>query len=392
MARSSDNAERTVKVDLGERGYDVVVGAGLLPGVGERMRSLFPAPRRRVFGIADAGLPAEWPAETRRSLTDAGFEFAGELLQPSEEVKTLATAQRLLEQIAATRHERGEPMLALAGGVVCDVAGFVAAIYRRGVPIVQCPTTLLAMVDASVGGKTGVNLEVEDRLLKNMVGAFWQPSLVVADVATLRSLPERHFRAGLAECLKHGIICGEADPDLFDWTLTNLDRALGHEEGILVELIARNIAVKARIVEGDERETAPSAAGGRALLNLGHTFAHAVETLPHVSPDQSEAHAPLVHGEAVALGLVAAATTAERLGRVTAAQRDRVREAVEAAGLPSRVARLPASETLLASMGDDKKVAGGRLRLVVPVGSCGAEVVEAPPEDAVRAGLDAIRA
>ncbi|MEM1424592.1 MAG: 3-dehydroquinate synthase family protein, partial [Planctomycetota bacterium] len=293
----------TVRIGLGERSYDVIVGAGLLASVGGRVRELFPG-SGRVFVVHDNNLPKETVALVRDSLASEGFAVAGDGVNALESNKTVATVDRLLHGVAETRHERTDPVVALGGGIVGDVAGFVAASFKRGVPVVQCPTTLLAMVDASVGGKTGVNLGTRSGLKKNLVGAFWQPSLVLADVETLRSLPTRELSAGLGECLKHGLICaspsgpGEASPGtLFEETKEHCVRIRMGELDRAVRLIAENVRVKAAFVAGDERETAPSAAGGRALLNLGHTFAHAIETIPHLSPDGDPEHAPLLHGE-----------------------------------------------------------------------------------------------
>ncbi|MEC9372216.1 MAG: 3-dehydroquinate synthase family protein, partial [Planctomycetota bacterium] len=317
----------------------------------------------------------------------------------TERRKSLATAEHLLRCVAETRHERRDPIVALGGGVVGDVAGFVAATYQRGCPVVQCPTTLLSMVDASVGGKTGVNLEVEKAhrrggtLLKNFVGAFWQPSLVLADVRSLQSLDARHVRCGIAECIKHGMIARGvgATEDLFEWTASMLPSIVEQDEDVLVDLVARNVAVKARVVVGDEREEAASSAGGRALLNLGHTFGHAIEPLAGLSPTGKETDAPLLHGEAVGLGLVAASACAAELGMVEGEYAELVRATVEAAGLPVRVKGLPSDEDLIAAMGHDKKVRGGKLRLVLPCGDGEARVVDDPDERAVRAGIGAIR-
>jgi 3-dehydroquinate synthase len=379
-----------------ERRYDVVVQPGALADLGPRIAATLGAgahgSRRRAFMVADAGLPGSLIDAARVSLDAAGFDAHVELLAPSESVKTLDTAEHLLERIIATRHERTDPLIAIGGGIVGDVAGFVASIYRRGVPVIQCPTTLLAMVDASVGGKTGVNLRAGDTLKKNMVGCFWQPRLVIADPGALASLPDRQLRAGLAECLKHGLISRATDPDLFSWTRAALPRVLSRDGAALAQLIERNVRVKASFVAGDEREEATSAEGGRAILNLGHTFGHAIETIPHLSPTADAGDAPLHHGEAVALGLVAAAATSAALGMLTPADAESVRAAVDAAGLPSRVAQLPSDDAILAAMAHDKKVAGGRLRLVLLRAIGNACVIDDPPTGAVVAGLRAIRA
>lgn len=387
---------RCVRVELGERGYDVMVGAGVIASLGARTRAAVGDRAGRAFLVADAGVPDAFVGRARESLAQAGFEVGLASFDPTERVKTIATFERLLGALGRSGQDRSDPVVALGGGIVGDVAGFVAASYRRGVPVVQCPTTLLAMVDASVGGKTGVNLEIAGEggasLAKNMVGAFWQPRAVLADVDALASLPERHRRAGVAECLKHGMIARRgAGEDLLGWTEANAGAIAGGDPGVMAELVARNVAVKASVVAGDERETAPSADGGRALLNLGHTFAHAIETIAHLSPG-GPAEAPLLHGEAVALGLVAAGAMSVSLGLLDAGEGGRVRELVGAFGLPTRVAGLPGDAELVARMrGQDKKVVGGVLRVIAPDGPGSARVVDDPAEEALRAGWAAVR-
>lgn len=344
--------------------------------------------------VLDRGLPEQFCDAVFAGLKSRGILCFRRLQEAHEEHKNTGSVTALLHCIAQGKHERAEPVISLGGGITGDVAGFVAAIYRRGIPWVNCPTTLLAMVDASVGGKTGVNLDLGDPehpdLKKNMVGAFHQPILVVADVDTLSTLPDRELRCGLAECVKHGMIAAEfGEPGLLDWTEASLERFLGRDAEALTELIARNVAVKAAVVRGDEREEADE--GGRALLNLGHTFGHAIEPLPKLSPDGDPANAPLKHGEAVALGLVAACRTAAAMGLCPGSLGDRVCAIFKRAGLPVAVAGLPEEERLLALMAHDKKVRAGKLRLVLPVASGLAKVVQDPPVPAVRAGLTAIR-
>lgn len=393
-------APRTIRVGLNTRPYDVVVGADLLPTLGRRIleslahdapaRSHLP---RRAFVIADANLPREIVATAIASLTEAGYLTTGETVAATEQNKSIAAAERLLLSLARTRHERTDPVIALGGGVTGDLAGFVASIYRRGVPVIQCPTTLLAMVDAAVGGKTAVNLHLpatdgtEPRLLKNLVGSFHQPSLVLCDARLLASLPDHHFRAGLAECIKHALLGADwREPDLLDWTTANLPSILDRTETHLIELIARNLAVKAAVVAADEREDGDCPGGGRLALNMGHTIAHAIETLPIPHLGRS-----LLHGEAVALGLIAEAACGERLGATARGTADRITGLVRAAGLPASMPELPSSEEILAGMLHDKKTAGGRLRLALPTGDGRCRIVFDPPEEAIRAGIDRIR-
>ncbi|HVZ94412.1 MAG TPA: 3-dehydroquinate synthase family protein [Phycisphaerales bacterium] len=388
----------TIPIHLGPRSYDVLVGEGVLSEIGPRAADLVPG--RRAFVVVDVGVPATIVGTALASLEQSGFTVTRADLKPSEANKSIDTVSRLLHQIAQTRHERTDPVIAIGGGIVGDVAGFVAASYRRGVPVIQCPTTLLAMVDASVGGKTGVNLVFPDKTLKNMVGAFWQPRLVVADIFALASLPERHLRAGLAECVKHGLISvgiknpvgRPVDADLFTWTNANLLRFRMGDAALLEALIARNVAVKAAIVTDDEREEKPSSAGGRALLNLGHTFGHAIESFHYLSPDGDPRNAPVLHGEAVALGLVAAAAASRAMNRLAQPDEERIRVAVERLGMESRVVGLPPDDKLIEAMSHDKKSIGGSIRVVVPASLGVSEVIEKPPLDAIRAGWDAIRA
>ncbi len=381
---------------------------------------------RRAHLIVDLGLPSGVINPAMASLESAGFAVSISTSRADEQHKSISSAAQVLQELLASKHERTDPIITLGGGIVTDLGGFVASTYRRGVPVIHCPTTLLAMVDAAVGGKTGVNLALPDgSLAKNMVGAFWQPHLVLCDPDVLRSLPLRQLRAGMAECLKHALLSagladgvpagGGRDAGLWAWTLDHLDACLRLDPAAMSELIARNIAVKAGVVSGDEREEAPSSAGGRALLNLGHTFAHAIETLPGLEPipgipansnatsqisgvgsPPGESRPPasfmLHHGEAVGLGLIAAASASAKLGMISESDADAVRTAVGRAGLPTRVRGLPADEVLIERMSHDKKNLGGTLRLILLKKLGEAVVVENPPMDAVRAGWSAIRA
>lgn len=387
----------SVRVTASSAAYDVLIGKGVIDTIGQAARDRLGRPARRAFLVVDSGLPASWINRAASSITAAGYQVSQAALTATESHKSLSALQGLLSEMAAGKLERFEPVFALGGGIVGDVAGFAAASYRRGVPVIQCPTTLLAMVDASVGGKTGVNLEASGSLKKNLVGAFHQPSLVVADVESLHSLPDRHFRAGLAECIKHGMISAgdgalKADPGLFTWTASNLRAILARDPAVLTELITRNVRVKAAVVGTDEREELPSEQGGRALLNLGHTFGHAIETIPHLSPDGTPEHAPLHHGEAVAVGLVAAAHCSLGAGLCNDGLVKQVEAAMAAAGLPTRLAGLPPSDRLLELMSHDKKVVGGKLRLVLPVGddpgTCG--VIENTGATAIMQGWKAV--
>lgn len=382
--------DQGIVVRTGGGAYPVLVGSGLLLGLGELMVEALGRTPKRAMIVADAGVPSEVAEEAARSVEGRGVGVFRIRFGPSEQAKTLRTLERLVAEAAGAALERSDPIVALGGGVVGDLAGFAAATYRRGAPVVQCPTTLLAMVDASVGGKTGVNLEVGGALLKNMVGAFHQPTMVVADVRTLGSLSDRQMSAGLAECLKHGLLAAEfGDPGLLDWTVERLEAIRAREPGVLTELVVRNVRVKAAVVGEDEKELAPE--GGRALLNLGHTFAHAIETLDGLSFDgRTQEH--LLHGEAVGLGLLAAAVVGTAVGSVPGRVVTEVEQALGLAGLPGRVHGLPEGKEIIARMRHDKKVRDGALRLVLPADGRRAVVRTDVPEEVISWGIDRIRA
>ena len=377
----------SVRVELGERSYEVLIGPGELAGLGRVVRAR--QPRARVaFVVADPGVPRPSIDEALGSLTWADFRTHQERVEQGEACKTTQGLERLVGAMAGAGLERGDVVVTVGGGAACDLAGFAASIYRRGIAVVHCPTTLLAMVDASVGGKTGINLRTDQGLKKNMIGTVWQPDAVIADVSVLRSLPDRDVRAGLAECLKHGMIGEHADDaGLLDWTAQNLAPVMAHDPRTLSQLIERNVALKARIVAGDEREEAPE--GGRALLNLGHTFAHVIETLPGLAV--YDLSPPLLHGECVALGLIAAGACSESVGIAPQGTADLVRAVVAMAGLPTSVRGLPDNAALSGLMAGDKKSRGGVLRVVLPTGAGRAIVVPNPDRGALAAGWDSIR-
>ncbi|MBZ0172815.1 MAG: 3-dehydroquinate synthase [Phycisphaerales bacterium] len=375
--------------------YDVRIGSGVAAAFAGELADLLGTKPGRVFAVIDRGVPGAWVDRVLVAYEASGFTIDRFTFEPSEQAKSIETFGEVLGRIAASRLERREPVLAIGGGIVGDVAGFAAACYRRGVPVVQCPTTLLAAVDASVGGKTGVNLVVPgggsgDELLKNMAGAFHQPRAVLTDLDAFKSLSERHFRSGLAECVKHGMISADwGDAGLLAWSCDSIGPILARDPGVLGELVSRNVAVKARVVAADEREQSDT--GGRALLNLGHTYAHAMETIGHLSPDGDPANAPLQHGEAVALGLIAASACSAALGRIGSDDVEAVREAVVLCGLPTSISGLPDNDTLIARMQHDKKAARGRLRLTLLREMGKGELVTDPALDAVTAGWSSIR-
>ena len=358
-----------IPVRCASRDYEVRIAGGALHGIGDRMRTTMPG--RRTAIIADARVADEQGGIVERSLRAAGYEVALHRLVAGEPSKTLDQVHALYGWLLDHQFERGQPIIALGGGVVGDTVGFAAATYLRGLPLVHCPTTLVAMIDSCIGGKVGVNLPQG----KNLIGAFYPPSLVLIDVHALRSLPDRELRCGLAECVGHAVI---ADPALFDWIERHLLEVMQRRTDVLEELIQRNVRIKADIVMADEHER-----GMRALLNLGHTFGHAIEVCLDYHHYQ--------HGEAVALGLIAAARTAHRIGHCDAAVGPRIEALLRAIGLPTCSARLPATSVLMAAMRRDKKVVAGALRLVLPraIGSVSLETNV--PDAAITEAWDSLR-
>ena len=351
--------------------------------------------------VVDSGVPDRFAKSVVADLESNGFVVCVARITPTESIKSIETYHDLMNQVAISGHTRIDPIIALGGGVVGDLSGFVAASYQRGVPVIQCPTTLLSMVDASVGGKTGVNLQVNTetgstRLLKNLVGAFHQPKLVIADMDVLDSLDPRHRRAGLAECIKHGMICkgvgDESNHDLMDWMIANLSAIRSFDPATIAQLVQRNVALKAKVVALDEHESTSAKGGGRMLLNFGHTFGHAIETIPGLSPDPSHPElAPLHHGEAISLGMVAACQCARFLGLCDDLIIIELIDVLKSVGLPISVEGLPATDQILDSMLKDKKTAGGAVRLILPTRRGKCEIVSDPDPSAIKHGIDAIR-
>ncbi|MDJ0386612.1 3-dehydroquinate synthase [Roseomonas sp. E05] len=349
-AISAFTAPARLPVALAGRGYDVVIGQGLLERAGGLIAPALPA--RRVAVVSDASVAALHLPSLRAGLEDAGIEIRASLtVPPGEGSKSLATYGVVMEELLAAGIDRNTAVVALGGGVVGDLAGFVAATAMRGLPFVQVPTTLLAQVDSSVGGKTGINLKAG----KNLAGAFHQPRIVLADTGVLATLPARELRAGYAEVAKHGLLQGP----LWNWCEAEGARAVAGDAAALRHAVLESCRLKSAVVAADEREE--SAEGGRALLNLGHTFGHAVEA-------ECGYDGTLLHGEAVALGLGLAARLSARLGLCDAALPGRVEAHLAAVGLPARLTDLPRRFTVEALMGrmrKDKKVRDGRLRFVL---------------------------
>ena len=337
-------AATTVPVTLGNRSYQILIGGGLLKRLGTLCGEL-PLTRRAVV-VTNPQVNRLYGATAAASLRHAGFQVMTVEVPAGERAKSLRQAAGLYRVFLDHRLDRRSAVIALGGGVIGDLAGYAAATYLRGLPLVQVPTTLLAQVDSSVGGKVAVNLPEG----KNLIGAFHQPSLVVADIRTLKSLPQREFKAGLAEVVKHGMI---ADPELFAYLETHLDSILGVEEETLALLVARSCAIKARVVEQDEREE-----GMRAILNFGHTVGHALEAIT--------GYRRLLHGEAVAIGMVVATTLSVKRGLCEEGDLLRLRSLLMRIGLPTTSSVHVTS--LLKAINYDKKVKNQVIHFVLTKG------------------------
>lgn len=356
----------TVRVDLGARSYDIYIGSGILGGLGRRVRQVCAGDKALL--VSNRKVFALYGEIAGKSLADSGFEVAFGEMGDGEEHKNLATLEKLYDLAFAHNLGRRCPVIALGGGVVGDAAGLAAATYLRGVPFVQVPTTLLAQVDSSVGGKVAVNHPGG----KNIIGAFYQPGLVVADMSTLKTLPPREIKSGLAELIKYGVI---SDAGFFSWLEDNTGRLLDLDEAALAHAVAVSCRIKARVVEADETEQ-----GLRAILNFGHTAGHAVESL--------SGYGVYSHGEAVAAGMAAAARLAEIMGLLPAEQAGRIVSLIRRAGLPVSLPPSLGADDLIAAMRQDKKARAGRLTFVLPVEIGGVKVFEDVSENAVRQALD----
>jgi 3-dehydroquinate synthase len=359
-----------VPVSLGERSYDIVIGSGLLAEAGAHFRAVLPKAKACIVtdvNVANRHLPA-----LERALLDAGVTASAVVIPPGESSKSFDVFEQVVDQVIGGRFERGDAVVALGGGVVGDLSGFVAGVVRRGMRFVQIPTTLLAQVDSSVGGKTGINV----RQGKNLVGVFHQPDLVLADTDVLDTLPPRDFRAGYAEVAKYGLI---DDAPFFAWLEDNW-REVFAGGAARTHAIAVSCRSKAAIVARDEKET-----GDRALLNLGHTFGHALEAATGYS-------STLVHGEAISIGMVLAHDFSVRMNLMGPDDATRVRRHFEAVGLPTRLDQvpggLPDADGLMALIAQDKKVSRGALTFILARGIGQSFIARDVPPEAVRHFLD----
>lgn len=335
---------RTLTVELGDRSYPIFIGADLLSNA----ECLVPYIKgRQVCIVSNETVAPLYLHSLKQGLKQAlqGFQVDEVVLPDGEHYKSLDTLNQIFTHLLEARHNRSTTLIALGGGVVGDMTGFAAACYQRGVKFIQVPTTLLAQVDSSVGGKTAVNHTIG----KNMIGAFYQPQAVIADTSSLATLPDRELRAGLAEVIKYGLL---GDAPFFDFLENNVDQLLAKDETLLAEAIERSCQNKARIVSQDERE-----GGVRALLNLGHTFGHAIEA--------AQSYTGWLHGEAVAAGMVMAADLSSRLGWLSAAELERTRQLIGRFDLPVAAPQDITPERMLELMSVDKKASDSGLKLVL---------------------------
>lgn len=358
---------RIVGVRLGPRSYDIEIGTGQLSRIGEFARARLPNSRRALI-VSDSNTQRFDP-DVAASLTDAGFRTSSVIVPAGEPSKSLAELSRIYDALYDLSADRDSCVVAVGGGVVGDLAGFAAATYNRGLPLLMAPSSLLAMVDSSVGGKTGINHPRG----KNLIGAFHQPAGVFIDAATLDSLPEREYRSGLAEVVKYGVIL---DADFFQYLEVHWQQLLARNPETLMSVIARCCELKAAVVEQDEREET----GVRAVLNYGHTFAHAFETV--------SGYGAWLHGEAVAAGMMEAARLATKLGLLQGDLVDRQWRLLEQFSLPTGTDKRLPIDDLIAVMKRDKKAAGGRMRFILPTRIGEVKLVGDAPESLVRNVLE----
>jgi 3-dehydroquinate synthase len=333
-----------IRVELGERSYNILIDSNVLDGLGEALERF--AFARRIAIVSNPTVFGLYGSMVSGSLRAAGFEPVEIIVPDGEEYKNMESVGKIYEALLRTRLDRKSTVIALGGGVVGDMAGFAASTYMRGIDFVQVPTTLLAQVDSSVGGKTGVN----HALGKNMIGTFWQPRLVWIDIGTLATLPRREFLAGLAEVIKYGVIW---DADLFDFLATNREKILGLDGPSLTHIIGRSCQIKSEVVSRDERES-----GLRAVLNYGHTIGHAVETVT--------GYKSFLHGEAVAIGMYLEARLSAMFGIIGNEEVEAIRSLIEAYGLSCGLPAGTDLNLLFSAMQLDKKTVSGEMKFILP--------------------------
>lgn len=340
----------SVKVSLGNRSYDILIGNGLIKNAGEHIVKILPS--KKVFIVTDDNVAKIYLASLQKSLDAAGIKHSHYIIPHGESSKSFSSLELLLDRIFETKPDRKTTLIALGGGVVGDLTGFAASIVLRGINFIQIPTTLLAQVDSSVGGKTGIN----NKYGKNLVGSFYQPLLVLADTDAIKTLPQREFLAGYAEIVKYGFI---DDAEFFGWLDVNLQKILAHDNTTLQYIIKASCLAKAKIVTEDERES-----GARALLNFGHTFGHALEKSTGYSDK-------LLHGEAVAIGMVFAFKLSQKMGLCSSEDVTKATNHLKKSGLrisPLDIQREWNQDELMQAMRQDKKAYDGKLTFILAKG------------------------
>jgi 3-dehydroquinate synthase len=333
-----------IRVELAERSYDISIGWNILNKIGEAVKSFGLSPKIAV--VSNPIVFSLYGKRISESLKKSGFDLITVIIPDGEEYKDLLWVQHIYDELLKHKLDRLSALVALGGGVIGDITGFAASTYMRGISYIQVPTTLLAQVDSSVGGKTGVN----HKLGKNMIGTFWQPRLVWIDVETLKTLPRRELLAGLAEVIKYGVIL---DKGLFDFIETNREKILSLESNSLIHIIKRSCEIKAEIVSKDERES-----GLRSILNYGHTIGHAIETATE--------YKRYLHGEAVAIGMYLEARLSQMLDLIGRKQVLRIKELIDSYGLPSEVPADLDINRIFSSIQLDKKAVAGELKFILP--------------------------
>jgi 3-dehydroquinate synthase len=355
---------RTLTVDIKDQPYPIHIGPGLL----NRADLITPhLAQKRAVVVTNTTVGPLYSERLRKALAAEGVESFEIVLPDGEVHKNWQTLNLIFDQLIAKRCERKTTLIALGGGVVGDMTGFAAATYQRGVPYIQIPTTLLAQVDSAVGGKTAINHPQG----KNMIGAFYQPKLVLADTELLNTLPPREFSAGMAEVIKYGLI---RDLPFFEWLEVSMEKIMAREPEAIIHAVYESCRNKAEVVAEDEKET-----GVRAILNLGHTFGHAIET--------ATGYGTWLHGEAVAMGIVLAARASKQLGQIDASELSRIGKVLSSAELPLVSPKISA-ERYIALMGNDKKVEGGEIRLVL-LDRLGRALVQAAKPEFIRVAVSA---
>lgn len=333
-----------ITVNLGERSYDIMIGSEILNGIGEQLKSFNISPKIAI--ISNSTVFSLYGEQITDSIRKAGFDLLTVIIPDGEEHKNILTLQQIYSELLRYKLDRKSALIALGGGVVGDITGFAASTYMRGIAYIQIPTTLLAQVDSSVGGKTGIDHE----LGKNMIGTFWQPSLVWIDIETLKTLPKRELTAGIAEVIKYGVIY---DKELFDFLILNRERILSLDRDAIVYIIKRSCEIKAEVVSKDERES-----GFRAILNFGHTIGHTIETVT--------GYKRFLHGEAIAIGMALETRLAEMLNLINSKDVSKIKSLIESYGLPFEKPTDIKPNSIFLSMQLDKKAIAGELKFILP--------------------------